>query len=318
MHQVSETTSVEQQDAVRDYLRAVGVEDDYACADQPCDVCGGTHFSTLVDEVEIGQGRRWKLPVVMCDTCGFVMQNPRFEPEFYDAYYRKHYRMNLFGATEPERAFMVDQLRRGERLLGSLESYLPATGRLLDVGCSAGGLMVPFAKRGWEVLGTDPDAGYAEYGARHLKLKIETVGAEDMVLPEAHFDLVIITGSLEHVHDVNRTLELCRRATREDGLMFIEGRALLGGVALGTFSHTHRRYLTLRSIGLLMRKHGWEPILSTDEPLTGPTRPGGVYVLGRASEPMNADAFAVAVREGAADEQAKMRSTVATLPGARS
>ena len=100
--------------------------------------------------------------------------------------------------------------------------------------------------------------------------------------------------------------------------MFIEGRALLGGVALGTFSHTHRRYLTLRSIGLLMRKHGWEPILSTDEPLTGPTRPGGVYVLGRASEPMNADAFAVAVREGAADEQAKMRSTVATLPGARS
>ncbi|WP_199189598.1 class I SAM-dependent methyltransferase [Trinickia dabaoshanensis] len=315
MHQVSDASEA-QRDAAREYLRAVGVEDDYACAEQPCDVCGGSHFAPLVDEVEIGHDRRWKLPVVMCENCGFVMQNPRFEPEFYDAYYRKHYRVNLFGATEPERAFMVDQLRRGERLLQSLESYLPATGRLLDVGCSAGGLMVSFAKRGWEVLGTDPDAGYAEYGARHLKLRIETVGAEDMVLPEGHFDLVVITGSLEHVHDVNRTLELCRRATSEGGLMFIEGRALRGGIALGTFSHTHRRYLTLRSIGLLMRKHGWEPILSTDEPLTGPTRPGGVYVLGRAAEPMSAAAFAAAAREGAAEEMATIRAAVAALPGA--
>ena len=53
MYQVSETSEA-QQDQVRAYLRAVGVEDDYECAGQPCDVCGDALFSTVVDEVVIG------------------------------------------------------------------------------------------------------------------------------------------------------------------------------------------------------------------------------------------------------------------------
>ncbi|MFC5474496.1 class I SAM-dependent methyltransferase [Paraherbaspirillum soli] len=298
-------------DSFHRYLRAVGMERDYTVVAHPCDLCGDSSFRSLVTEVDIGRGQRWELPVVMCNSCGFVMQNPRFESRFYEDYYRKYYRVNLFGATEPERAFVLDQMRRGDLLYRAIEQFLPDTGALLDVGCSAGGMMVPFHKRGWQTHGTDPDFGYADYGRRQLKLAIDVVSAEEMVLPDEQFDLIVITGSLEHVYDVNRTLEICRRASRSNGLLFIEGRALESGAASGVFSHTHRRYLTLHSIRLLMRKHGWTPMLATSDPLCGPTRPGGVYVLGRVDAPLTPSALLADARRGARDEQARVSALVA-------
>jgi SAM-dependent methyltransferase len=154
--------------------------------------------------------------------------------------------------------------------------------RLLDVGCSAGGLMLPFQQQGWEVYGTDPDTAYALHGKETLKLNIEAVAAEDMNLPAGYFDLVIITGSLEHVYDINQVLQLCRAATAPNGLLLIEGRAWGYGILNTYFNHNHRRYLRADTIAAFMRKYGWEPVVTTEQPLCGPTRPGGVYVLGQA------------------------------------
>ncbi|HZW21099.1 class I SAM-dependent methyltransferase, partial [Noviherbaspirillum sp.] len=190
-------------------------------------------------------------------------------------------------------------------------------GRMLDVGCSAGGLMVPFARRGWSVLGTDPDIGYAEFGNRRLGLEIQAVAAEDMVLPDGEFDLVIITGSLEHVFDVNRVLEICRRASKPDGLLLVEGRAFGYGIMKGCFSHNHRRYLTATSTELLMLKHGWAPVWSTSEAICGPTRPGAVYVLGRASAPLGREQLESAIGDGRRDDLASLRERLASMKGAR-
>lgn len=105
----------------------------------------------------------------------------------YDTDYDQHYRRLLFGDTQPERDFILEQVRRGEHLFRSQQGHLPERWRLLDVGCSAGGLMVAFAKRGWEVLGTDPDGAYADYGRNRLGLDVRAMPAEDMELPPAHF-----------------------------------------------------------------------------------------------------------------------------------
>jgi SAM-dependent methyltransferase len=274
--------------AIDAYLQAVGVTDGVVAREVACEVCGEHDHDVVVDEVETLEGRTDKLPVVACRHCGYLYQNPRFNRGFYQAYYEKHYRRTLFGSTAPAKDFIADQLRRGVHLYRSLAPYLPKGGRMLDVGCSSGGMMVAFAKQGWQVAGNDPDANYAAYGRAHLRLDIETVCAEDMCLPAARFDLITIIGSLEHVYDVNQVLARCRQACAPNGLLLIEGRAHGYGVIKGHFSHNHRRYLTLDSIEMLMLRHGWNPILSTDAPLCGPTRPGAVHVLGKACEPIHA------------------------------
>ncbi|NRR30615.1 class I SAM-dependent methyltransferase [Oxalobacteraceae bacterium] len=299
-----------------DYLRGVGIVDRVSAATLPCEVCGGAEHAVLVDTVEVGNARFGRLPVVGCANCGYLYQNPRFNQEFYERYYDKYYRLMLFGDSAPEQDFLLDQVRRGEHLYRSLAAQLPKQGRLLDVGCSAGGLMVPFAKRGWEVLGTDPDSTYVEFGKRRLGLRIEAMPAEAMDLPEAGFDLIVITGSLEHVFDVNRVLALCRKACAPDGLLFIEGRALNYGLIKGHFSHNHRRYLSLHTIELLMLKHGWTPILSTEAALCGPTRPGAVHVLGRAGAALDAAALQRQIDGGRRETLAALAERLRPLRGA--
>ena len=155
-----------------DYLHSVGIVDGVTACTVSCEVCGNTDSEVLVQDVETGPERFARLPVVGCTNCGFVHQNPRFNRAFYDAYYDKYYRLMLFGDSQPERDFVVDQVQRGEQLYRSLEEYLPTHGRLLDVGCSAGGLMVPFAKRGWEVFGADPDGAYVKFGKEKFGFNI--------------------------------------------------------------------------------------------------------------------------------------------------
>lgn len=299
-----------------EYLQHVGIDTGATASIHACEICAASEFTSLVDEVKTDTDYYSRLPVVACSRCGFVMQNPRFNKEFYDAYYNHYYRLMLFGNKEPEKDFIADQVRRGTLLYNSLQPHLPERGRLLDVGCSAGGLMVPFVKHGWDAFGTDPDLGYVAYGCERLGLKIEAVAAEDMKLPSGHYDLIVITGSLEHVYDVNRVLEICRRASADAGLLLVEGRAFNYGVMNGYFSHNHRRYLTANSIQLLMLKHGWTPLWTTDKPICGPTRPGGVYALGKASMGLAPAALRRTIEDGLRDEAGRLKACVANMRGA--
>lgn len=269
-------------DSVKNYLSLLGMRGDYVPEKIGCEVCGSSKLFTLSPSVIGPAGNTVDLPVAGCGECGHVFQQYRFDVQFYQDYYDKFYRFNLLGKSAPEKDFFLDQVSRGNYLYKSLSKWIPEKGCLLDVGCSSGGLMIPFAKRGWTVRGNDPDTGYAEYG-NTLGLQIEAVSAENMI-PNLPCDLIIINGSLEHVHDANKVLKKCRAAAAPEGLLLVEGRALGYGMQQGFLTHNHRRYLTPSSIELLMLKHGWNPLFTTDAPLCGPTRPGAVFVLARAGE----------------------------------
>jgi SAM-dependent methyltransferase len=283
---------------LKDYLRHIEMEGSYTSEMIPCEICNDTHFTVVREVISIGKGAFGKLPVVACNTCGFLFQNPRFNKQFYEDYYARHYRNVIFGTSEPAQEFIDDQIRRGELLYQSIERFLPQPGAMLDVGSSVGGMMVAFMKQGWSALGTDPDIGFVNYGKDRLNLPVIAVGAEEMELEPQRYDLIIIMGSLEHVYDPNKTLELCRKASKPGALLLLEGRGHPQSESKRYFNQNHHRYFTLNSIELMMMKHGWQPILTTDDPLCGPTRPGGIYSLGRLSAPPSHDDFVHMIRAG--------------------
>ena len=180
------------------------------------------------------------------------------------------------------------RLKEAKLLYESIKSHLPEAGAMLDVGSSVGGMMKAFMQNGWDALGTDPDIGFVNYGKDKLGLPVIAVGAEDMELEEKKYDLIIIMGSLEHVSDPNVTMEICHKAAKPGSLLLLEGRGNPQSSSKTYFNHNHHRYLSFKSIELMMMKYGWQPLLTTAVPLCGPTRPGGIYSLGRlGSKPTN-------------------------------
>lgn len=283
---------------LKEYLQHIQMEGDYTSEYIPCEICGDKSYTIIREVISIGKGSFGKLPVVACNTCGFLYQNPRFNKQFYEDYYARHYRNVIFGKSEPSPEFVEDQIKRGELLYESIRSYLPERGALLDVGSSVGGMMMAFMRQGWEALGTDPDIGFVNYGKEKLGLPVVAVGAEEMQLEDKKFDLIIIMGSLEHVYEPNITLNLCHKAAKPGSLLLLEGRGHPQSASKTYFNQNHHRYFTLNSIELMMIKHGWKPFFTTDDLICGQSRPGGIYSLGRLEQVPTQAEFLEIIRSG--------------------
>ncbi len=272
--------------AGRAYLEHTGVSgNDFPYEMLPCEVCGRESFTVIREEISLGKGTYGPLPVQGCDFCGFVMQNPRFSRDFYQNFYRTSYREMISQSSEPDGNHIKDQKERGVLLHSYLMSLLNGrTGTILDVGCSSGAFLLPFREDGWTVRGSDPDEGFVKFGQREWGLPIKHEDSEDMVLADESLDVVIIMGSLEHVFDPNIILETCRKASKPDAIIVLEGRYSPLSYSFDFFNHNHHRYLREDSIEMLLVKHGWRPILNTSDPLCGPTRAGNGYCIGRVAK----------------------------------
>jgi SAM-dependent methyltransferase len=293
-----------------DYLEAIGMADRVPNGSVSCEVCGGGDAEPLRDAVRVTDKIWARFVVVSCRRCGFLYQTPRFAPDFYRDYYAHLWRMLLFGDSQPTDEYVTSQIARGTLLADNLADRLPPRGRLLDVGCGVGGLMKPFLDRGWSGAGVDPDEKAIAHGAS-LGFPVTVQAAEDLdVEPEA-FDLIIITGSLEHVYDPNAVLARCRSAAAPGSLLLLEGHALGQAEVVGALGHSHRRFLTASSMELLMLKHGWMPELTTKRELCGPTRPGSVFVLGRRTEPLSGAALEADIAAGHRDTPDQLRQRLA-------
>ncbi len=266
----------------KDYLKFIKIKQNYKTRIIDCEICSSKHHSQIRDIVSVGNKNYFaKLPVVACNVCGFLFQNPRFSENFYKEFYSKNYRLVIYGKTSPSQEMINDQLSRGKLLYKSLKKFLPQSGNILDVGSSTGAVMKGFIDKGWTGLGIDPDQDYVEYGKNILNLPVEVSQAEKMVLKKNNYDLIIILGSLEHIYNPNKTLELCFESAKEGSYLLLEGRGHPQNHSRIYFNHNHHRYFTLNSMKLMMVKHGWEPIFTTDKEISGPTRKGSIFCLGK-------------------------------------
>lgn len=270
----------------QDYLSYLKIDKPFLYESVPCELCGSDDFLLIREFVSFGGKNIGRLPVQCCNKCGYLMQNPRFERAFYQYYYGEYYRKVTNSFVNPTEEFVQNQIYRGQNLKEFIDDYLPEPGKILDVGSSVGAMLIPFKNAGWAIYGVDPDHRFVQYGREKLNLDVDAADAESMKLKNGDYDLIIIMGSLEHVYDVNRVLELCRKAAKPGGYLLLEGRFRPLSHSTRYLNHNHHRYLREETIGFLMQKHGFEPILTTDKMICGEDsgREGNGYCLGKASD----------------------------------
>lgn len=191
----------------------------YRWFEQNCPICekkpkqkigrrGGTaHREGLGVETDI-----WR-----CGECGLIFPNPMPVPvgglgqhynEPPDEYFQNH---------EPERKESA-----AAALLRRAEEITKGKGRLLDVGSGRGEFLKAALAEGWEPIGIEPSESFARHAEKYSGAVVRRDPIEHCNFEDDAFDVVILSGVLEHLYQPNDTLREISRVLRPGGALFVD------------------------------------------------------------------------------------------------
>lgn len=234
----------------------------------PCCICGATRFEPLSETDRHGV----LTAVVICPACGLVQSNPRPTSAAYAEYYARDYQQLEYGQDQPAEQFFASQYARGREIFAYLErvgALPPPGGRVLEVGCSSGGILQRFKEAGYVVRGVDLSRSFTDFGrSRHgLDLSVGTI----VDVPEDWSpDLIIYSHTLEHVLQPNEELQRVGSLLADKGVLYVQVPGIkdlragywMDFLAYIQFAHTY--HFSLTSLTNLVEKNGFR-VLAGDE-----------------------------------------------------
>jgi SAM-dependent methyltransferase len=127
---------------------------------------------------------------------------------------------------DPRRDRFLRHIAGAESRGEALVDRLPREGRILEVGCGSGGLLVAAARSGRSLVGVDIASRWLVVARRRLADHGLTVGlvaaeAERLPWPDASFDAVVADSVLEHLDDPAEALREWRRVLRPGGALVV-------------------------------------------------------------------------------------------------
>lgn len=181
-----------------------------------CPLCRGEQAAALF--------ARDGYDIVRCTGCQLVhvAQDPAsidFKALYGEAYYTGGSDV-VFADYVGQEAARRAHFRRKLWALRALPPRLPATGRLLDVGCAAGFFLAE-AKAYYEVQGVELSDWSSAYARDRLGLDVFTGTLQQAALPAAHFDIVTLWDVIEHVPDPVPLLAEAARVLKPGGRLVL-------------------------------------------------------------------------------------------------
>jgi SAM-dependent methyltransferase len=205
-----------------------------------CCMCGQSD----ADPVAVGEDFEYHSSpetflALFCRRCSLVYLSPRPTPGSLPCIYPANYHAFNFSAEEFGLSFKVRGWLESRRLRDACRE-LHATARILDVGCGDGfhlRLLRRLGPSSWQLEGVDADAR-AVSAARGSGLVVHPGDVQDVDLPTASYDLVLLIMTIEHLADPLRTLQRIGELLRPGGrLMVITDNTAT--VDFKVFGHRH-------------------------------------------------------------------------------
>jgi len=203
-----------------------------------------------------------------CQACGFIFlaevppveEAVHYEEAFAQGNVHPTYRKGPDGRYEIQNA---DKLGR---LLDLFERYR-ATGRLLDVGCSAAFFLKLAQDRGWTARGVEISSWAGEFSRKELGLDVFTGTLHEAAFPDGMFDVVFSSHVLEHIGDPVALVREMRRVLRPGGAVvsvlpsqFASPTWRIRGRFLGDPPPKHVSFFKRSSFERMLRKAGLQPV----------------------------------------------------------
>ncbi len=172
---------------------------------EACPVCGyriSEPYLNCKDHSVSGE----EFSLVQCKNCSFVYTNPRPNEKQIGKYYQS---VNYISHTDTNKGIInkVYHLVRKKTIADkiNLVNRLHEKGNLLDIGCGTGFFLENCQKQGWRSKGIEPDEGARSIAQNRLNVPIE----KDLLTSflDEKFDILTLWHVLEHIHELNKTVE---------------------------------------------------------------------------------------------------------------
>lgn len=201
-----------------------------------CLICQSTKFKQLYTSPD----RMFDIPgsfvYIQCISCGLVS----LESQPNAKTLRKHYPTKHYFAYNKEgkgglignlREYLVKHIYQPTFLSRFLTSLLHTTfatpakrtgGKILDVGCATGDMLILLKNLGWDVYGIDIDKkGIQAAKTRGLtNLRVGTYKDVD-VYPDNYFDCIRLYHVIEHIDDPSLCLKILYKKLKPQGELFL-------------------------------------------------------------------------------------------------
>jgi SAM-dependent methyltransferase len=198
--------------------------------------------------------------VVVCNQCGFGFADGVPLQSEMDRYYAEQskYTYAQFGGRESPWDF-----KRFDATLDQFAPYVRSSDvAILDIGCASGGLLSVLRQAGYaNILGADPSPGCAEAAARLHGVKVAVATVDQMAHWASRFDLILMLGVLEHLHDPESAVRVARSLLNEGGFLYVavpdvEGLADCPNAPFQQFSFEHVNFFSVSSLNNLLAASG--------------------------------------------------------------
>ena len=186
-----------------------------------CPICDSTEFDHIITSNDYTVSQN-PFNIVGCMQCSFRFTNPRPTndnlPEFYKS-------INYISHSNTKKGFVsqVYHLVRKYTLNQKLKLLKAnvAVGNLLDYGCGTGTFLKQANAKGWNSYGTEPDEGARELSNSNKKLAFVNKQELNAFDPLITFNAITLWHVLEHVTDLQETLEFFKQKLNPNGVLII-------------------------------------------------------------------------------------------------
>jgi 2-polyprenyl-3-methyl-5-hydroxy-6-metoxy-1,4-benzoquinol methylase len=185
-----------------------------------CPVCQSQTFEEYltVKDYTVSQEQ---FKIVTCKKCGFRFTNPRPYSEAIGEYYKAESYISHTNTSKGLISKIYQEVRKFtlKGKLNLINRLSPQKGKLLDVGCGTGMFLNVARENGWKVNGIEPDAGARAIAEEVNDIKIK--GEVFSSFENETFEIITLWHVLEHVHELNATIDWLKEKLSKDGSLLI-------------------------------------------------------------------------------------------------
>ncbi len=185
-----------------------------------CLVCDNQNISFLMDVKDhFLSGETFSL--YKCNSCGLISTVPAPDETKISAYYKSEKYISHSSKPSGLFEFAYQQVRNIALKRKAKMTIKYSQGKkLLDIGCATGEYLQACKKRGFEVLGVEPNQKAREIAFANYGMNVDDLNTLNSFAPES-FDVITMWHVLEHVHDINERMARINQLLKSNGTAII-------------------------------------------------------------------------------------------------
>lgn len=188
---------------------------------QICPICRASSFKPILKCRDYSISKE-EFEIVQCLTCGLRITNPRPDAQSIGKYYESEDYVSHSNTQKGliNKLYHIAKKKAIKNKISLIESLNPSGKALLDIGCGTGSFIGEIQKKGWTVLGVEPNEGARKIARKNYS--IDVIPDNEIINQKVgSFNVITLWHVLEHVHNLRDRVEEIKKLLSTNGLAII-------------------------------------------------------------------------------------------------